>query len=108
MRLTVHKLFLSSAVAFALAFSLGACTPPEVESCEQFKEKRDACDAMNGSDQEPDNANLCDDVDAECKEFYDCARQQECKDEGGVFRLDYAKICTMPEGKECTEIAAGQ
>lgn len=106
MRLTVHKIFLSSALAFACAFTLGACTSPEVEACEEFKGQRDACDAMNGSEVEPEVGDLCGDVDVECVEFYDCARQQECKEVGGVFRLDYGKICTMPEGKECTKIAA--
>lgn len=105
----MHRFFLVTAFAFAAAFTIGACTAPEAESCEQFKEARAACDAKNGSDtsSEDKDANLCDSVDAECKEFYDCARQQECVEVGGVFRLDYAKICTMPEGKECTEIAAG-
>ena len=104
----MHKILLSSAVAFAFAFTLGACTSPEVESCEEFKRQRDVCGEMNGSEVEPEVGDLCANVDAECKEFYDCAREQECKEVGGVFRLDYAKICTMPEGKECTEIAAGE
>lgn len=108
MRLLSHKFVISTALAFAAAFTLAACTPPEVEACEQFKETRDACDGQNGSEDDPD-ANLCENVDPECKEFYECARQQECKEVGGVFRLDYAKICTMPEGKECAEVttAAG-
>lgn len=103
----MFKLLRSAAIVFAAAFALGACTAPEVESCDKFKEAREACDAKNGSDMEPEDADICEKVDAECKEFYDCARQQECVEVGGVFRLDYAKICTMPEGKECTEVAAG-
>ena len=99
----MHKIFLSSCIGFVLAFALGACTAPEVESCESFREKRDACEGMNGNEEEPANFDLCNNVDPECKEFYDCAAQQECKEVGGVFRLDYAKTCTMPEDKECTD-----
>lgn len=103
----VAPLVISAALAFATAFALSACTPPEVEACEQFKEARDACTAKNGSEAEPEAGDLCENVDPECKEFYDCARQQECKEVGGVFRLDYAIICTMPEGKECAELDRG-
>ena len=99
----MHKIFLSSSVAFLLAFTLGACTSPETESCESFRDNRDACEAMNGNEVEPVNFDLCENVDPECREFYDCAKQQECKEVGGVFRLDYAKTCTMPEDKECTD-----
>lgn len=103
MRLAVHKIFLSSAFTFCLAFAAGACTAPEVASCEKFKETRDACESQNGNEEEPANYDLCNNVDPECKEFYDCAAQQECKEIGGVFRLDYSKTCTMPEDKECTD-----
>ena len=103
----MHKIFLSSLIfASASAFALGACTSPEKESCESFKETRDACEAMNGVDEddpEPANFDLCNNVDVECKEFYECAVLQECKEVGGVFRLDYSKTCTMPEDKECTD-----
>lgn len=86
------------------AVALGACTSPEVEACEDFKGTRDACEAMNG--EQEDNGvsfDLCDNVDPECKEFYECAAQQACTEVGGVYRLDYGKVCTMPEDKECTD-----
>ena len=93
------------AASLALSLVLGvACTSPEAEACENFKEKRDACESMNGDvDAAPVNFDLCANVDPECKEFYECAVTQECKDIGGVFRLDYYKTCTQPEDKECTD-----
>lgn len=86
------------------AFTVGACTSPEGEACDDFKSARDACEAMNGA-QEDDGISydLCDNVDADCKEFYECAATMPCTEIGGVFRLDYGKTCTMPEDKECTD-----
>jgi len=98
----VHKLTLL--FAFVAAVVLGAaCASPEVEACENFKKARDACEAMNGSEAEAVNFDLCDNVDSECKEFYECAATQACTEFGGVFRLDYGKTCTQPEDKECTD-----
>ncbi len=97
-----YKLILLSTFLGSLAFG-AACTSPEAEACEKFKETRDACEAMNGNEQDPANFDLCANVDPECKEFYECAVQQQCATVGGVFRLDYSKTCTMPEDKACTD-----
>lgn len=99
----MHKLSLFFAFFAAAALGVVACASPEAEACESFKSARDACEAMNGSEIPAVNFDLCDNVDSECKEFYECAAQQECKEVGGVFRLDYAKTCTQPEDKECTD-----
>lgn len=93
-----------AASLFVSLFAGIACTAPEVEACEKFKEVRDACEAMNGNvDAEPVNFDLCDNVDPECKEFYECAVTMMCRESGGVHRLDYYTTCTMPEDKECTD-----
>lgn len=98
----MHKLSLF--FAFSAAIALGAaCTSPEAEACEDFKKARDGCEAMNGNEAPAANFDLCENVDPECKEFYECAAATECVDMGGVFRLNYGKTCTQPEDKECTD-----
>ena len=52
----------------------------------------------NDPDKELDS--LCDDVATECREYYKCAADSDCKESGGVYRLA-SMACTMPEGKEC-------
>lgn len=98
----LYKLLVLSTFVGSLAVG-AACTSPEAEACENFKETRDACEAMNGNEVEPMNFDLCANVDPECREFYECAVQQQCTEVGGVFRLDYTKTCTMPEDKACTD-----
>lgn len=98
----LYKLILLSTFVGSLAVGT-ACTSPEAEACEKFKDSRDACEAMNGNEIDPVNFDLCANVDPECKEFYECAVQQQCTEVGGVFRLDYGKTCTMPEDKACTD-----
>lgn len=75
MKRSLHTLVISS--AFGLAFALGACTAPEIESCESFRETRNSCEAVNGT-YKPVNFDLCNNVDPECKEFYDCAAALPC------------------------------
>ena len=98
------KLLLLSTFLGSLALG-AACTSPEVEACEKFKDTRDACEAMNGNEVEPVNFDLCANVDPECKEFYECATSPDvkCEEVGGVFRLNFAKVCAMPEDKACTD-----
>ncbi|HEY8374938.1 MAG TPA: hypothetical protein VIK91_00560 [Nannocystis sp.] len=111
------SLLLSSLIAFALAFTLGACTAPERESCENFREARNNCEAANGT-YKAVNFDLCNNVDPECKEFYDCAAALECVElNNGRFSLGglqvdktgkesivhYRALCPQPEDKECTD-----
>lgn len=98
----LYKLILLSTFVGSLAVGT-ACTSPEAEACEKFKDSRDACEAMNGNEIDPVNFDLCANVDPECKEFYECAVTMECRESGGVHRLDYYTTCTMPEDKECTD-----
>jgi hypothetical protein len=58
-----------------------------------------ACSKMN-NDPDTELDDLCEDVPTECREYYKCAASAECKESGGVYRLD-SMACTMPEGKEC-------
>lgn len=106
----MHKFFLVSIVPFSLALALGACTAPEIESCESFREVRNNCEALNMFEEKPENYDLCNNVDPECKEFYDCAAQQACvdvnenvKNADPLWRLDYRENCPQPEDKECTD-----
>lgn len=93
--------YLQFAVAFvgSALVALVACTAPEVESCEDFVSAARDCAEMNG-DPLSEFDDLCDDVAVECREYYKCAAQAECKESGGVYRLA-SMACTMPEGKEC-------
>ncbi len=90
--------YLAAVLAGSLA-GVGGCTPPEVGACEDFVSAARACAEMNG---DPLAAldNLCDDVLPECREYYTCAAAAECKESGGVYRLE-SKACTMPEDSPC-------
>ncbi|MBL9101423.1 MAG: hypothetical protein JNL82_10730 [Myxococcales bacterium] len=90
---------LPNLVAFAVAAAVGACKHPETEACEDFVAASQACSLMN-NDPDSELDDLCDSVPVECKEYYSCAAASECKESGGVYRLD-SMACTMPEGKEC-------
>lgn len=79
--------------------SVVACKPPEVEACEDFVSAAQSCGEMNG-DPRNELDDLCDDVAVECREYFKCAAKAECKESGGVYRLE-AGACTLPEGKEC-------
>lgn len=93
-----HLYFVAAFVASAVV-ALVACTPPEVESCEDFVAAARSCAEMNGDPSNELDA-LCDDVAVECREYYKCAAASECKESGGVYRLE-SKACTMPEGMAC-------
>lgn len=90
---------------FALAlvgsalFALVACKPPEVEACEDFVSAAQDCAEMN-ADPLSELDGLCDDVAAVCREYYKCAAKAECKESGGVYRLN-SMACTMPEDATC-------
>lgn len=109
----MHKLLFVTSFIVALAaaaFTVGACTSPERESCEEFREVRATCDAYNVFTFKPVNYDLCNNVDPECTEFYECAVQQPCNDINAnrknvdpVWRLDYRDACPQPEDKECTD-----
>jgi hypothetical protein len=85
-------------VGSTLVSALG-CKPPEVESCEDYVAAAQDCGLMSG-DPRKELDSLCDDVAVECKEYFSCAAKAECKESGGVYRLD-SKACTMPEGMVC-------
>ena len=94
-----HLPFAFAFVGSAL-FALVACTPPEVEACEDFVSAAQSCAEMN-ADPLSELDKLCDgDVPGECKEYYQCAAKAECKESGGVYRLA-SMPCTMPENKTC-------
>lgn len=78
-----------------------ACKPPEVEACEDFVAAAQECGEMNG-DPRKELDDICDDTAVECREYFKCAAKAECKESGGVYRLE-AGACTMPEGKECVQ-----
>ncbi len=86
-------------VAFLVAVVVGACKSPEAEACEDFVAAAQACSKMN-NDPDKELDSLCDDVATECREYYKCAADSDCKESGGVYRLA-SMACTMPEGKEC-------
>lgn len=90
---------LSLVVAFLVAAAAGACKSPETEACEDFVASAQACSKMN-NDPDTELDDLCEEVPTECREYYKCAASAECKESGGVYRLD-SMACTMPEGKEC-------
>ena len=54
----LYKLILLSTFVGSLAVGT-ACTSPEAEACEKFKDTRDACEAMNGNEIDPANVDLC-------------------------------------------------
>jgi hypothetical protein len=86
-------------VAFAAAVAVGACKSPETEACEDFVSAAKACSEMN-NDPDDELDDLCEEVPVECREYYKCAAASECKESGGVYRLN-SMACTMPEGKDC-------
>jgi hypothetical protein len=88
-------------VAFVVSTLVSAlgCKPPEQEACEDYVSAAQACALMSG-DPKDELDGLCEDVAVECKEYFSCAAKAECKESGGVFRLE-SKACTMPEGTEC-------
>lgn len=102
MRLAVHKIFLGSLLSFSLAFTLGACQAPEAGSCEEFREVRGNCDGNNAFAYEPVNYDLCNNVDPECKEFYDCAAALACvPDPNFTWILGRENVDAKVAGKAC-------
>ncbi|WP_143140093.1 hypothetical protein [Nannocystis exedens] len=98
----MHKIFLGSLFGFTLAFALGACTAPEIESCENFREVRSSCDGNNAFRYEPVNYDLCNNVDPECKQFYDCTAALSCvPDSNLTWLLGTEKVDTKIGGKPC-------
>lgn len=103
MRLAVHKIVFSLAAVFSLAFALGACTAPEIESCETWRETRNNCEAANGMYEEV-NYDLCNNVDPECKEFYDCAAALPCVAlDNGRMGLGQPMLDVKIGGKACVD-----
>jgi len=87
---------LSFVVAFLVAVAAGACKSPETEACEDFVAAAQACSKMN-NDPDSELDDLCEDVATVCREYYKCAAAAECKESGGVYRLN-SMACTLPEG----------
>lgn len=94
-------------VAFVGSVAVGAaCNNALTESCEDFKSARDACELQNGDDPPMYGFDLCDNIDADCEEFYRCASVAACEQKKGdkKWRLQTtAAGCKQPENKECTD-----
>ena len=94
-------------VAFVGSVAVGAaCTSALAESCEDFRSARDSCELLNGEELEPIAFDLCDNIDADCEEFYRCAAAAPCENKKGdkKWRLQTTVAgCKQPENKECTD-----
>ncbi|MDC0720145.1 hypothetical protein [Nannocystis bainbridge] len=97
----MHKIFLGSLFSFSLAFALGACTSPEINSCENFREVRGSCDGNNAFRYQPVSYDLCNNVDPECKAFYDCAAALPCVPDARAFVLGVENEAMKIGGKPC-------
>ena len=94
-------------VAFVGSAATGAaCNNSLSESCNDFKSARDACEAQNGDPEPMYGFDLCENIDADCEEFYNCAAAAPCEQNkgDGKWRLQAAAAkCEQPENKECTD-----
>ena len=93
--------------AFVGSVAVGAaCNNALTESCEDFRSVRDACELQDGVELEMFGFDLCDNIDADCEEFYNCAATAPCEQRKGdkKWRLSTtAAGCKQPENKECTD-----
>lgn len=95
-------------VAFVGSAALGgACSQALQQSCESFVKARNSCEDLNGDDPPLYGFNLCDNIDPDCEEYYNCAADAPCEENksDGKYRLQTSKVegCTQPENKECTD-----
>ena len=94
-------------VAFVGSVATGAaCNNSLSESCNDFKSVRDSCEAQNGDPPPMYGFELCDNIDADCEAFYNCASAAPCEQNKSddKFRLQIADAgCEQPENKECTD-----
>jgi len=93
-------------VAFAGSVTFGAaCTSELEEACNNFVTARNGCEGQNEDEPPLYSTDLCGNIDVECKEYYACAAESECKEDAeGKFRLQTrAAECELPENKECTD-----
>ena len=94
-------------VAFVGSVAVGAaCNNALAESCNDFKSARDGCEVQNGDPPPVYGFDLCDNIDPDCEEFYNCAAAAPCEKPEGAekFRLQIGTaMCEQPENKECTD-----
>ncbi|HEY0138283.1 MAG TPA: hypothetical protein VGB85_29565 [Nannocystis sp.] len=94
-------------VAFVGSVATGAaCNNSLTESCKDFRSARDACEDQNGDPAPMYGFDLCDNIDPDCEEFYNCAAAAPCEQNKNddKWRLQLAAAeCKQPENKECTD-----
>jgi hypothetical protein len=85
----------------------GACNQGLKQACEDFVAARNSCEDLNGDPPPIYGFNLCENIDEDCEEFYNCAASAPCEENksDGKFRLQAGKVegCVQPENKECTD-----